>query len=493
MKNMKNILKFLFLTIMITSCEKDLDINTDPNTPVGADKSFMLTAAQGSIATTMGGDLMNLGGFLAQYHTQAPSASQYLNIDTYNMNTGFANRLWSELYAGGLNDLRYVKKVSEDENDTGSYLIATVLEAYTFQVLTDLFGSIPYTEALLGSQNISPVADTGEVIYPALIASIDAALTKYNDNPIPSTVGKQDVIYNADMTNWVKFANTLKLKLYLRMAYTTQANPAAVNALIAQNNFITADAKFNVYSAVLEENKNHPFYDVQIDRLGDVNNIASSSLLSFYVDNADPRIDAVYRKNTLAIPVHRGIDQGDRNAYTGSVLATAFSRPNIKFNTPVYLMTVSESNFLQAEALIRYAAGAGAAAKYNAGVLNSFLTYGLTAAQANALTAPGAAYAYVPSATVETALRQVMVQKWASLAYVNNIEAFFEISRTKYPEIVTFGTQNYTIGNLIFSKNSVLPAGQTPKTLFYPDNEIERNKNLTQKGALTEKIWWDKK
>ncbi len=488
---MKNIIKFLFLTIMITSCEKDLNINTNPNTPTGVDKSFILTAAQGSIATVIGGDLTNLGGFLAQYHTQAPSASQYLSIDSYNMNTDYANRLWSELYAGGLNDLKYVKEVAEDENDTGSYLIATVLQAYTYQVLTDLFGSIPYSESLLGSQNINPAPDAGEVIYPALIASIDDALTKYKNDPVPSTVGKQDVIYNANMGDWIKFANTLKLKMYLRMAYTTLANPAAVNTLMAENNFITSDAKFSVYSAVLEENKNNPFYDVQIDRIGDVNNIASLSLLNFYVDNNDPRIDAVYRKN--ATNAHRGIDQGDRNSYGGSILATAFSRPNIVFNTPVYLMTVSESNFLQAEALIRYAAGAGASAKYNAGVLNSFLTYKLTAAQANALTAPGGAYAYVPSANVETALRQVMVQKWASLAYINNIEAFFEISRTKYPEIVTFGTQNYTIGNLIVSRNSVLPGGQTPKSLFYPDNEVTRNTSLQQKGSLTEKIWWDKK
>ncbi|MFG6685607.1 SusD/RagB family nutrient-binding outer membrane lipoprotein [Mariniflexile sp. HNIBRBA6329] len=487
---MKNIIRFLFLLIMITSCEEDLNINTNPNTPVGADKSFILTAAEGSLATIMGGYLTNVGGFLSQYHTQPPSASQYLDIDTYNMNADHANRMWNEIYAGCLNDLSYVKQVSDDENDTGSYLIATLLQSYTFQVLTDLFGSIPYSEALLGEQNISPKLDEGDVIYPALINSIDDALAKYNTNPVSSTVGTQDVIYSANMSDWVKFANTLKLKLYLRMAYTSQANPTAVNALLTANNFITSDAKFSVYSATQEEDKNNPFYDVQIDRLGDVNNIASASLLNFYTDNSDPRIDAVYRKNTSNL--HRAIDQGDRGSFA-SLVAGAFSRPNIKPNTPVYLLTVSESNFLQAEALIRYASGVGADAKYNAGVLNSFLTYGLTAAQANTLTGTGGAYQYVPSANIETAIRQVMVQKWASLAYINNIEAFFELTRTKYPEIVTFGTQNYTIGNLIISKNSILPAGQTPKTLFYPTDEINRNKNVNQKDALTEKIWWDQK
>lgn len=487
---MKNIIKFLLLTIMITSCNEDLDINTDPNTPIGVDKSFVLTAAQASIATTMGGSLTNLGGFLAQYHTQAPSAAQYLDIDTYNMDADFANRLWTELYAGALNDLKYVKNTSMDEGDTGSYLIATVLEAYTFQVLTDLFGSVPYTEALLSSENISPAPDAGETIYPALIASIDTALANYDNSPVDSTVGNQDIIYNANMSDWIKFANTLKLKLYLRMSYTTLANATAVNALIAEDNFLTTDAQFSVYSSNIEEDKNNPFYDVQIAHLGDVNNVASSSLLQFYIENNDPRIDAVYRKN--ASDAHASVDQGGRAAYATDT-AKEFSRPNVKTDTPVYFMTVSESNFLQAEALIRYASGAGADAKYNEGVLNSFLTYGLTTAQATALTGASGAYEFVPNANVETAIRQVMVQKWASLAYINSIEAFFELSRTKYPEIVSATSANYTVGNLIVSKNSVLPGSQTPTTLFYPDSEVERNTNLTQKASLTEKIWWDKK
>ncbi|MEP3838770.1 MAG: SusD/RagB family nutrient-binding outer membrane lipoprotein [Algibacter sp.] len=487
---MKNILRLLFFFLLFTSCEEHLNINDNPNTPVNVDKSFVLTAAQGSLATGMGGQLANLGGFLAQYHTQPPSASQYLSLDTYNMNIDFSDRLWNELWAGCLNDLKFVLEKSDEEGDTGSFLIASALRVYTFQVLTDLYGDIPYSEALLGDQNITPNPDLGSDIYSGLIGEIDAALSKYTNNPIPSNVGAQDAIYNAEMEEWVKFANTLKLKLYIRMAYTSQANASAVNALLAADNFISTDAKFALYEDA--ENKANPFYDVQIDRLGDVNNIASNSLLQFLRTNSDPRDAAIYRLNDDTPGIFRGIDQGDRDTYASEV-ASNFSRPNIIATTPVYLITVAESNFLQAEALIRYSGGSGAKDKYDAGVLNSFLTYGLDPSLAMALTDPGGTYEYVASPDIETALRQVIIQKWVSLANVNNIEGFFETNRTQYPETVTLGNQDYSIGNFVVSVGSVLTGNQTPNTLFYPDTETSKNPNITQKTSLTEKVWWDQK
>ncbi|MDD7886427.1 SusD/RagB family nutrient-binding outer membrane lipoprotein [Flavivirga sp. 57AJ16] len=485
---MKNIMKFLFFFILITACQENLDINDNPNTPVNVDKSFVLTAAQASLANGIGGQLTNLGGFLAQYHTQPPSASQYVNIDTYNMNIDFSDRLWNELWAGCLNDLKFVLEESDEQNDTGTYLIATLLRVYTFQLLTDLYGDIPYSEALLGSENITPNPDSGSDIYAGIIAELDNAVDKYNNDPVASNVGAQDAIYNADMDEWIRFANTLKLKLYIRMAYTSQANSAVVNSLLADDNFITTDAKFALYEDAID--KANPFYDVQIDRLGDVNNIASNSLLQFLQAYADPRIDAIYRKNSGGI--HLAIDQGDRGNYTSDV-ASDFSRPNVIATSPVYLMTVAESNFLQAEALIRYSSGAGAKAKYDAGVLNSFLLYGEDAATADSFTTTGGSYEYTSSGNIENDIRQVIIQKWVSLAYVNNIEGFFETNRTLYPETVALGDEDYTVGNFVASESSVLTGTQTPNTIFYPDTETTKNPNIVQKTSITEKVWWDQK
>lgn len=486
---MKKLIAILTIfSLVFYSCETDLDINIDPDAPTGVDKKFFLTAGEASLATILGGQLTNLGGFMAQYHTQSPSASQYLNIDTYNMNADYSNRSWNELYAGCLNDLNYVSVTAEAEGDTGSYMIAALLKAYTFQVLTDLYGPIPYSETLLGAENITPKLDSGSDVYAGLIADVTDAMAKYAATPVASTVGAQDAIYDADMSKWTQFGNTLLLKMYMRMSYTTSANPSAVQALLTKDNFISENAKVAIYDA--GENKANPFYDVQLDHLGDVNNVASSSLLQFYDTNIDPRIAKVFR--IAGNSTYRGLDQGDRGS-VASEQAKDFSRPNVLETTPVYLMTVAESNFLQAEALIRYSSGTGAVDKYNAGIASSFETYGLTATQAQVLTGTGGAYEYVASANVETAVRQVMIQKWASLAYINNIEAFFELNRTGYPEIVTKGNEDYKAGNLIVAIESVIPGNLTPKTILYPDDEVDRNPNVTQKGALTEKIWWDLK
>ncbi len=501
MKNIFKIILFVSLGIFV-SCEEELDINTDPNSPGEINAGLALAAAQSSLMTVMGGELTNYGGFYAQYHTQSPSASQYENIDQYNLTTNYADRVWSELYSGCLNDLKYVEEKSIEDNETGVNLMAVVMKAYTFQVLVDLFGDVPYTEALLGEANITPHTTPGNEIYLDLISKIDAALAKYNNDPVLPTIGIQDNLNGArvdasgaivaytptqQMDRWIKTANTLKLKMYMRMSYTASANPGAVTALIAENNFITDDVKFFNFGTAL--NQRNPFFEVQIERLGDVNNIASNSLHEFYTENNDPRRAAVYRANTASSYV--SLPQGAGAEFAN--LALNYSRPNVTPTTPVWLLSVAESNFLQAEGLIRYAGGAGAKEKYDAGVQASFATYALSPALAAPFIASGGIYEYQAQSTVEGTVRQVIVQKWASLAYVNNIEAYFETVRTKFPEVVTEGTENYAIGNRIPSRISVRNDNTVPSILFYPDNETNRNPNLVQHSDLFQKVWWDQK
>jgi len=508
---MKNIYKAICLISLafFVACDEDLDINTDPNSPQEITSGLALASAQASLVTVVGGDLMNLGGFYAQYHTQAPTAGQYEIIDQYNINSTYADRLWAELYAGCLNDLEFVLNQAAEEGNTGDALIATCLQAYTFQLLVDLFGDIPYEEALQGGQgNFTPTVTPGEDVYADLLSRLDAAIAAYESNPKQPSVGAQDQIYGGNAAHWIRFANTLQLKMYLRMAYTPMANPAAVTSLIAEDNFITEDAAFSNFSQTL--NQTNPFYGVQLSNqgtgLGDINNVASSSLLEFYEGNNDTiRLRAVYRYRE-SDSTYVAIPQGSGDEFNDT--AVNYARPNIRETTPVFLMTVAESNFLQAEGLVRYAGGAGAEERYNAGVIASFQTYQdnfgfldenrepitTPAAQlAQPYIAPGGEYEYVPQGSVEADVRQIIVQKWASLPYINNIEAYFEATRTKYPEIVPEGTENYAEGNRIPSRISVLPGTTVPSILYYPDDEVNRNPNITQHSSLTENVWWDQK
>lgn len=490
MKNIYKILILLFSLGTLTSCENELNINTDPNTPIAITPDLALASAEASIIAITGGELANLGGFYAQYHTQSPSAGQYDVIDQYNLPTSFGNRTWNELYSGGLNDLKFVITESEKQGNTGRVLIAKLLQVYTFQVLVDVFGDVPYTEALEGVANVKPKVTPGNEIYADLITQIDAAVNAYNANPVESGFGTQDVIYKGVMTDWIKFANTLKLKIYMRMSYTSQANPTAVKALLAQNNFITTDAAFAKF--IDQTSQRNPFYEVNFssgDGLGDINHIASNTLMQFYVLNNDPRKAAVYRPT--ATSTYPALNQGDGENFTNT--AVSYARPNVKGTTPVYLMTVSESNFLQAEALIRYSGQSGAKAKYDLGVENSFKTYGLPIADATALTAAGGTYEFVAGLPTEQAVRQVIVQKWAALANVNNIEAYIETTRTKFPEVVTFGTEDYSKGNRIPSRTSILTGNTVPSILFYAQNEVDRNPNIAQRNSIIQKVWWDQK
>ena len=490
MKNISKILLIIFTVGIYTSCQQDFDVNTDPNTPGQITPDLALASAEASLIAINGGELANLGGFYAQYHTQSPSAGQYDAIDEYNLSTGFGNRTWDELYSGCLNDLKYVATESEKQGNTGKVLVAKLLQAYTFQVLVDLFGDVPYTEALGGVANINPKATPGNEIYADLIKQIDAAVTSYKANPVPSAFGTQDIIYQGDMTNWLKFANTLKLRIYMRMSYTAQANPSAVNALIAENNFITVDAGFSKFGT--EVSQRNPFYEVNFSTspgLGDVNHMASNTLMQFYEQNNDPRKTAVYRPSTTS--TYTALDQGNGESFTNT--AISYARPKITATTPVYLITVAESYFLQAEALIRYAGQSGAKQKYDLGVETSFHTYGLATSGATALTGPSGVYEFVSGLPTEQAVRQVIIQKWAALANVNNIEAYIETTRTKFPEVVTFGTQNYSKGNRIPSRTSILTATTVPSILFYAQNEVDRNTNIKQRTSITQKVWWDQK
>lgn len=519
---MKNIhkLAIVLLVGLFVSCDDKLDINTDPNYPGEINAGLALTSAEANLATVVGGELTSLGGFFAQYHTQAPSASQFENIDSNNLNTAYANTPWTLLYAGALTDLQYVSAQSEQAEDTATLLIAEALRAYTYQLLVDLFGDVPYTEALQGtSGNITPAVDSGQQIYADLIVKLDAAVAAYDANPTDAAFPTQDVIYGGDINLWKQFINTLKLKIYLRMAYTPQANAAAVNALIAENNFLTQEAAFTTFVNVV--GKTNPFYGTFLSTggsgLGDVNHIASNTLHDFYVENDDPRLEVIYRRSP-ATGLYPSIAQGSGNTFNNT--ASAYARPNIRPRTPVFLLTTVESNFMQAEALIRYAGGTGAKAKYDAGVLSSLTIYqsyffisantdptkddpsresdspwaaAQTAVLANDLTGTGGPYEYQATGVVETDVRKVIVQKWASLPYINTIEAWIESTRTKFPEVVPTGTQDYGIGNRIPSLITVLTGTNVPSILFYPDDEANRNPNITQHANLLQKVWWDQK
>lgn len=187
----------------LNACEDSfLDINDDPN----ASTNLVLQNTLGFAQVSMVSNLLeepntNAGTFSRMWYTTG--------IRDYDQNQGTYSAVWTNLYAGPLADLQTIID-GAGENDAAYAGIARLLKAYMFSIMVDLFGDIPYFEAL-NAENPFPGIDTGADIYVDLLQEIDVALGEIN-----STSGTiaGDLIYGGDLNKWVKMGNTLKLKLY---------------------------------------------------------------------------------------------------------------------------------------------------------------------------------------------------------------------------------------------------------------------------------------
>jgi hypothetical protein len=489
-KNKKVITAILSCMLFIgVGCKKTLDINHDPNNPsleVGSPKIVFPVAVMG-VAGVEGGDLAILGGILGEYVTQAASANQYKVVDQYDLKTTDLNAQYTTLYSYALKNLQYIidkAKVSEDWN---FYLMGIVMKSYTTALLVDIYDKIPYSEALQGQANLTPHFDDGYTIYKSLLASLDSALGK--DFSAKTAVdlratneGNVDLLFGGDIEKWKQFANTLELKLYLRMINAKPAEAqAGIEVLYARNaEFLGIDAK--VTGFIDAKSQSNPLYEQNIRQLNiGTNLVASKTFVSFLQANNDPRLADYFAPN--AIP----LDQGDFvNSSPIALAATVFKESP---TDPVVFLSSAESYFLQAEARERYFAGDGAKALYNNGVSAAFAALG---EDASTFIAPGGVYEY-PSGALAQNIEAIIVQKWTSFPYgVHFIEGWFERNRTGLPKSspVYSTDPSYIPGEFVVSKNSVLPAGQYPKRLVFPDAERSTNPNTPAEVPITTPVWW---
>ena len=175
---------FLIATIVsgltLTSCDSYLDINQSPNSPTEENmtSSIMMPAAEANLIATYGDYMRIVGGYFAQYYAQTFGTSNYLDYSQFTMSATRSSSAYTQLTSRTLKSLDYVLRFSREEQEWGTYLAATTLKAFTYQVLVDCYGEVPYTEAMQDLANISPKYDDGSDIYDALVDSLDFALSK---------------------------------------------------------------------------------------------------------------------------------------------------------------------------------------------------------------------------------------------------------------------------------------------------------------------------
>ncbi|TSJ43269.1 SusD/RagB family nutrient-binding outer membrane lipoprotein [Mucilaginibacter corticis] len=489
-KNNLKTIAILALTFIAFGCKKITNINTSPNNPPlsAATPQVLFPSAVASSAGRIGGELQILGGFWSQYYTQYTTANQFRNIDSYNLTQNDLNANWNELFQGALEDYQLSITQAKAKGLNNYVLMSTCMKAYTYGVLVDLYDQVPYTQALQGATVTQPVFDKGHDVYLGLIKEIDAALAaNYNVN-LAGADAATDFLFNGDMTKWAQFANTLELKLYLRMvnAYPADAQ-AGVTKLFANGlGFLNVDAGIPSSTFSNTPNKDNPFFEYNQRSLNTTTNIkASTTFLLYLTTTEDPRITPLFGPSPVV-----GINQGDYNG-SDATYAKA-TNPAQSPTDPVWFISAAESHFLQAEAIVRYGVAGNAAAEYVAGVSASFAANGLSASD-GATFAATSAVAFPAAGTTDAKIGAIIMQKWVANAQgCHALESFFDQQRTGYPKnsAVYTTNANYVPGEWVYSLNGVTVGKAFPKRLIFPESEYTTNKNTPTLVPLTTPVWW---
>lgn len=480
---MKKILLFGFTSLFLaTSCVDSLDdYNVDPKRATVVPGVTLITNAQRSLARTVASSNVNLNPFrlYVQYWAQTTYFDESIyNIDTRAINSGF----WTALYRDVLGDLREAKKiitadpVPADGVKANQLAILEVMEVYTWSTLVNTFGNVPYTQAL-DFKNTQPVYDDAATIYTDLIARLDAAIGQMKVDAGSGTFADADLYYHGDIAGWMKFANSLKLRMALTIADVdaTKAKLLAEQAASKVLNSNEDNAQLNFLSS--SPNANPVWEDLV--QSGRFDYVGASTFVNRLNTLNDPRRNDYFK--TVAAGTNAGTFRG--GVYGTNNSYASFSAPGEKLEDPTQpgvLLSYSEVEFLLAEARERgFAVGGTATSHYNNAVTASIQQWGGTAAEATTyLAQPTVAYATAGSTYQE----KIGVQKWIAL-YAQPVESWKEFRRLDYPRLTA-------------------PAGALsalPLRFTYPVIEQNLNgANYTSASSaiggdvVTTKIFWDK-
>lgn len=505
---MKNItIIFGIFLLFLAGCSEFLDVNENPNYPGEVEDYLILPSAQAGVASLMSADYGLIGSFWAQHWAQNNTSSQYNTFETYTLSSN-ENRVdgsYRSMYRDGLGDNEIIHLKALQEENWGLYLMTSTLKAYGFQYLVDFYGNVPYNEAFKGEEgNFTPVINTGEEVYSAIYELLNTALDKDFSDFSSARYAPYDLLLDADIDNWIAFANTLKLRIILRQyaVNTSWANTELAD-LLADGIFLSRDVALTNFEDV--DSKSNPLYEADQRQLNTSQNIRACVTLTTYLKaNNDSRLQALFMVVGGRID---GIIPGSYEIPTTEWMAPdVISKPYLTATMPVYLMTEAEANLLLAEAYLRLGDEVNAEQYYRAGVLSSFSRMGADTTGMNLFST---IYAF-PSSDFNAQLKAIIMQKWVDAAEgQRGAEAFLERVRTGYPEAAAPEVQSqipegkesdlpesYVPGTLIYSKKGTTN-GNFPVRLPYPDSEVNYNinaaayKDIPDATVMQTKVWWN--
>lgn len=443
-------------------------------------------------------------GYMAAIGTwgSANNVNYYLHYSDWN-DVCFSNG-FTTVMAGW----KQVRDKAETENPT-SYALAQVLKVAGMHRVADSYGPIPYKDfgKLLSPYN--SLEDVYTMFFEELNGAIDVLKEFVDKTPEARPMKKYDLVYEGDYTKWLKFANSLKLRLAMRIAYVKPdlaeqyAKEAIAGGVITDN---TDNAALHSSNGIVISHPLKVIWNGMTDtRMG-------ASIESYLLGYNDDRATKYFSLSSLGDGkslhgVRNGIILGNKGNYVKA------SCPNIQETTPVMWMSAAEVYFLRAEAALRWKTESNPKDLYEQGIKTSFAQWGATvgeyladdtsipASYSDAITGNNNV-AFGPSTITvkweesdgfEKKLERIITQKWLAI-YPDGQEAWSEMRRTGYPKI-------FELVNV--SGSSSLKRNEIPYRIPFPKTEYETNKAEVEKGvallgagAIDEgniKLWWDKK
>ncbi|MGL2988458.1 SusD/RagB family nutrient-binding outer membrane lipoprotein [Flavobacterium sp. RSSA_27] len=486
MKNIKNkIVAALFLVALVVSGCEFGDTNEDPSSVIAAPINQQLTSLTVNVGFLAGSDLNRYSSLIMQqYSGQTVGATtQTQFFEQFQIVGSDLNNVWSSIYATILNDAENVIVGATASNSPHYSGVAKILKAYTYQLAVDTWGSIPYSDTQKLAANVKPKYDSDEAIYADLINLLDQGIAEVNA-PISSiSPGTNSTIFpgtfSTTKNNWIKFANTLKLRIFLHYSekdasFAKSKIDALVNSGAA---LMTSNADSFQMNFIDAANARNPIDQFETTRINNL--VANAKLVTMMNSKTDPRRQFYFTQlpagSGLYVGAVAGAPAGPNNysklhtylrgAATGSVYTGA---------APIRMLTFAEYNFIRAEAALRFSSPGSAQTFFQAGIRASMESAGVAAADITTYLAANGTL----TGTTAQQLEQIINEKFVA-NYGVVMEPWTDFRRTGYP-------------TLTLPSNAIVP--YFPRSLFYPQSEIDLNpENANQKKDMSVRVFWDKR
>lgn len=466
---MKKIAIFILTIFALNSCTNEFEaINTNKNQPTNAEPKFLLPSAIFDLANNTVSQAFGFGDIISQYGGDY----EYNELDIYNW--GSDNRFW-DLY-DFIENAKDIETQAIANGDKNYEAVALILESYMSSILTDSYGSVPFSEANNGiNGNYMPKYDSQQEIYTIILSNLTYANSIIDVN----TTIEGDILFNGNMLMWKKLCNSLHVRLLMRIS--NKENISERLTEIIYNPTLYPLFESNNDNAIYKYSGSFPDLSPRSAGIGREYEyhivIPSTHFVNLLVENNDSRlnewIDASADSNSYV-----GLEPGLPLDQIGEPINYA-RRSDAHFNDPTKIsaifMTYSELNFLLAEARERAIITLGTAQNYyNTAVQASFEQWGVNM-PSSYLTETAQ---YNPSSDV------LYEQKWLAL-YHTGVEAWFDWKRTGKPSFIKAGSG---------AQNN----GLVPRRLLYPSLEQSINNASYQQAIesiggdnINARVWWD--